>query len=262
MTEKKIPVGGMVFKIIIISFFIFNPLIINNTFAEITVREEDHNKDGKIDTWTYYDDGKEVRVELDINGDSKVDSWVWLKDKKKIKSECDFNGDGKVDFWAYSDDSKTYLSKFDRNYDGKIDSIEYYDNLDKFNISDWSRQEIDTDLDGNMDVWNEKEDNGIIVAKVDRNKDRRIDKKLYFKDENSQLRIQPYKVCFDNDADGVFDFFMYYANGDIIRIEKDNNNDGKIDTVISNKFLLYFMNLAENFRINRLKKKLGIFVYK
>ncbi len=41
--------------------------------------KKDRNKDGKIDTWYFYENGKIRKVEIDKDGDGNPDSWQEYK---------------------------------------------------------------------------------------------------------------------------------------------------------------------------------------
>ncbi|KUJ95592.1 MAG: Uncharacterized protein XD41_1425 [Desulfonauticus sp. 38_4375] len=48
--------------------------------------KKDRNKDGKIDTWYFYENGKIRKVEIDKDGDGNPDSWQEYKNGKLISS--------------------------------------------------------------------------------------------------------------------------------------------------------------------------------
>ena len=63
----------------------------------------DSNGDGKVDTWSYMDGPRVVRIEIDKNGDGTVDRWEYYTPDQKIE-KIGFSraNDGKEDAWSYS----------------------------------------------------------------------------------------------------------------------------------------------------------------
>jgi thiol-disulfide isomerase/thioredoxin len=60
----------------------------------------DINGDGKVDMWSYYQDGVEVYREIDSNFNQKVDQYRWFN-TGGMKWGVDTNEDGKIDTWKY-----------------------------------------------------------------------------------------------------------------------------------------------------------------
>ena len=104
------------------------------------VNEEDRNKDGKIDRWTYLKSDGGFIIKADNNYDGIVD-YVLETDSRgnKIYEEMDFN------------------------YDGVMDNFYYYEN------GVFVRQEIDSNFDGKIDIWIYLE-NGIYIKKIERSR--------------------------------------------------------------------------------------------
>ena len=62
----------------------------------------DSNGNGKIDTWSYMDGARIVRIEIDKDEDGKIDRWEYYgTDGKLEKVGLSRANDGKVDSWAY-----------------------------------------------------------------------------------------------------------------------------------------------------------------
>ncbi|MEO5667192.1 MAG: hypothetical protein ABIR96_03960 [Bdellovibrionota bacterium] len=125
---------------------------------------------------------------------------------KKIlaRVESDFNGDGRVDFIQSYDPKGEWvqMEKSDLDGDGRFDVtyIFVWDSARK--ETRVSEQQFDTNYDGNIDLWKEFDSRGrLTLRKLDRN------------------------------FDGRADYWESYDNGQVVRIEQDNNNDGKPDTI-------------------------------
>lgn len=118
--------------------------------------------------------------------------------------ESDFNGDGRIDFIQTYDPTGVWIQseKSDLDGDGRFDVtyIFVWDAPRKQNRL--SEQHFDSNYDGNIDLWKDFDSRGqVILRKLDRN------------------------------FDGRIDYWEYYSNGQVVRIEQDNNNDGRPDVV-------------------------------
>jgi hypothetical protein len=114
----------------------------------LACKERDLNFDGRKDTWYYYDDDGNVRMEeMDFTFDGRVDLVTHRRGGKIIRKEMDTNHDGRIDVWHYFEEG--VLTKIDRdsNFDGKVDYWEYYEGgqLDRIGYDD--------DGDGLVDRW-------------------------------------------------------------------------------------------------------------
>src|SRR6266699_100251 len=89
--------------------------------------EEDLNKNGKIDTWTYMDGTKIDRIEMDRDEDGKIDRWEHYVDNKLFKVGTSSRGDGVEDEWAFQG-PQGYLERVeaDTDLDGKVVKWENY----------------------------------------------------------------------------------------------------------------------------------------
>jgi antitoxin component YwqK of YwqJK toxin-antitoxin module len=62
----------------------------------------DSNKNGKIDTWSYMDGTRVVRIEIDKDEDGRIDRWeYYTPDQKLEKVGYSRANNGKPDAWAY-----------------------------------------------------------------------------------------------------------------------------------------------------------------
>lgn len=88
----------------------------------------DHNKDGKIETFSYWDGPRALRIEIDSDGDGRIDRWEHYGDGSRlIRVGSSRHDDGIEDTWTYPD-SEGHLAKVesDTNRDGVIDKRETY----------------------------------------------------------------------------------------------------------------------------------------
>jgi len=90
--------------------------------------EEDTNKNGRLDTWTYMDGTRVDRIEIDRDEDGKIDRWEHYTDGKLTSVGISTRGDGVEDQWAYQA-AAGYLERVetDTDRDGRVDKWETYD---------------------------------------------------------------------------------------------------------------------------------------
>jgi hypothetical protein len=109
----------------------------------------DSKGNGKVDTWSYMDGARVVRIEIDKDGDGKIDRWEYYgPDQKLEKVGLSRLNDGKEDAWSFAGPDGT-VERVDVSLhrNGKIDRVEHYEH------DVLVRAEEDTDADGKMDKW-------------------------------------------------------------------------------------------------------------
>ena len=118
--------------------------------GKLKLLKYDSKGTGKIDTWSYMDGARIVRIEIDTNGDGKVDRWEYYgEDRKLEKIGFSRANDGKEDAWSYpGPDGKTIVKiEISTRRDGKVTRIEHYEQ-EKLVAA-----EEDTDGNGTIDKW-------------------------------------------------------------------------------------------------------------
>jgi hypothetical protein len=88
----------------------------------------DANKNGRMDSFSYWDATRVIRIEMDQDEDGKIDKWEYYDEKNAIERVGSSSRDDEVqDTWAYPD-SAGFLARveFDTNRDGAIDKREFY----------------------------------------------------------------------------------------------------------------------------------------
>lgn len=116
-------------KILIFYTLIFSVFSFSITLAAET-KKEIKNKDGKVNTWTYYDDNnRPVRIESDRNNDNKIDLWIFYGKNGARVTQTDLNFDGRPDMYSYYQYGQRVKLEIDSDYDGILDQVnEYIDN--------------------------------------------------------------------------------------------------------------------------------------
>jgi hypothetical protein len=153
----------------------------------------DSDKDGKVDTISYMDGTRVLRVEIDKDEDGKVDRWEYYgPDQKLEKVGISRANDGKEDTWSYAaaDGTITHIEIAGKR-DGKVSRIEHYEKEQPVSA------EEDTDGDGRMDKW-ETFDAGRLTS-----------------------------VAFDTAHRGSPDRRLVYGSDGTVRVETDPQGDGK-----------------------------------
>jgi hypothetical protein len=117
--------------------------------GKLRLLKYDSKGTGKIDTWSYMDGTRVVRIEIDQDGDGKIDRWEYYDANQKLE-KVGFSRakDGKEDAWSYAGpDGSVVRIDVSTRRDGRVTRVEHYDH-DKLVSA-----EEDTDGDGRMDRW-------------------------------------------------------------------------------------------------------------
>jgi hypothetical protein len=104
---------------------------------------------GRVDTWSYMDGARVVRIEIDTNHDDRIDRWEYYDINQKLeKVGSSRRDDGIVDAWSFA------------NADGGLDRIEIstartgaVDRTEYYRREVMVRAEEDSDGDGAIDKW-------------------------------------------------------------------------------------------------------------
>lgn len=88
----------------------------------------DQNKNGRFDTFSYWDGTKLDRIEIDRDEDGKIDRWEHYGDGNKLVSVGSSSlGDGVEDTWSYADEQGQLTRvETDTDRDGTVDKRETY----------------------------------------------------------------------------------------------------------------------------------------
>jgi hypothetical protein len=128
--------------------------------GSLQILKYDSDGDGKIDTVSYMDGGRVLRIEIDKDEDGKVDRWEYYgPDQELEKVGFSRANDGVEDAWSYAGpDGSIVRIEVSTRRDGKPNRFEHYE---KDVIV---RAEEDTDGDGQIDKWETY--NGPVLASV------------------------------------------------------------------------------------------------
>jgi hypothetical protein len=161
--------------------------------GKLQLLKYDSKGNGKVDTWSYMDGARVVRIEIDKDGDGKIDRWEYYDADQKIeKVGLSRLNDGKADAWSFAgSDGKIARVEVSTHRDDRIDRIEYFEH------EVMVRAEEDGDGDGRPDKW-ETYDGGRLTS-----------------------------VAFDTTHRGVADRRLTYGPGGAARMEVDPKGDGR-----------------------------------
>jgi hypothetical protein len=117
--------------------------------GKLQLLKYDANGDGRIDTWSYMDGTRVLRIEIDKDEDGKIERWEYYDANQKLeKTGTSRANDGKEDAWLFAGaDGAIVRIDVSTRRDGKITRREYYDH------DALVRAEEDSDEDGRPDKW-------------------------------------------------------------------------------------------------------------
>ena len=99
------------------------------------------------------------------SGNGKPDRWIYLKADGGYIIEADNNYDGKIDYRLETDEmGRKVFEEMDFEFTGRMNNFYYYVN------GVLARHEIDSNNDGNIDIWIYLEE-GIYIVRIERDTD-------------------------------------------------------------------------------------------
>ena len=160
--------------------------------GRLSLLKYDANGNGVVDTWSYMDGARVVRIEIDKDEDGKIDRWEYYgADQKLAKVGFSRQNDGKEDAWSFP------------RPDGSIDRIE-----------------ISTARDGKVTRIEHYQQNALVSAEEDSDGDGRMDK--WERYDGARLA----SVAFDTRHRGTPDRRLIYGADGSVRVEADEKGDG------------------------------------
>jgi hypothetical protein len=95
--------------------------------GKLQLLKYDSKDSGRVDTWSYMDGARVVRIEIDRDGDGHVDRWEhYGPDQKLEKVGTSSSNDGKVDRVEFYQRDAIVRADEDTNRDGRTDKWETY----------------------------------------------------------------------------------------------------------------------------------------
>jgi hypothetical protein len=130
--------------------------------GEIIRQEEASKGDGRVDTWSYFKDGRLMRREVDTRGEGRADSIFYYAGDKIVREERDENGQGRMNYRATFQDGRLAKVEKDTSGSGRTDLWVYYDTAKESEIV--IKEEKDLNGDGVVDLWSHY-DNGRLARR-------------------------------------------------------------------------------------------------
>lgn len=96
--------------------------------GKLTKVDVDQNKNGRHDTFSYWNGAQVIRIELDRDEDGRIDRWEYYDGRQQvIRLGSSSRDDQVVDTWTYPD-SGGFLAKVetDTDRDGVVDRREFF----------------------------------------------------------------------------------------------------------------------------------------
>jgi hypothetical protein len=156
--------------------------------GKLTLLKYDSNGNGVVDTWSYMDGARVVRIEIDKDEDGKIDRWEYYDANQKLEKIASSRaGDGKPDSWSYlGPDGTIDHVDVSTRHDGKQNRIEHY----KKDLL--VAAEEDDDGDGNVDKWEVYEGDHLASIAFDTTHRGTPDRRLiYGPNGTARLEIDP-----------------------------------------------------------------------
>lgn len=130
--------------------------------GEIIRQEESTKGDGRVDTWSYFKDGKMVRREVDTRQLGRPDTVYFYDNDKLVREERDEAGLGSMTYRAIYQNGRLAKIEKDTSGSGRPDLWVYYDPSKDGEIL--VKEERDLNADGIADIWTYYE-NGRLVRR-------------------------------------------------------------------------------------------------
>jgi len=130
--------------------------------GEILRQEEASKGDGRVDSWSYYQDGRMVRRDIDRRGNGRPDSIYYYEKDTIVREERDETGQGRMTYRASYQNGRIEKVEKDSSGQGRPDLWVYYDTSRDGEIV--VKEERDLNGDGVADLWSFY-DNGRLVRR-------------------------------------------------------------------------------------------------
>jgi hypothetical protein len=95
--------------------------------GEILRQEESSKMDGRVDTWSYFKDGKLVRRDVDHHGNGRPNAVYYYDDQKIVREERDETGEGRMTYRAEYQDGRLARVERETRGNGRPDLWVIYD---------------------------------------------------------------------------------------------------------------------------------------
>jgi len=130
--------------------------------GEIIRQEEATKNDGRVDAWSYFQEGQMVRRDVDRRGSGRPDTIYYYEKDKIVREERDEAGQGRMTYRASYQNGRIEKVEKDSSGQGRPDLWLFYDTSRDGEIV--VKEERDLNGDGVADLWTFY-DNGRLVRR-------------------------------------------------------------------------------------------------
>ncbi len=160
----------------------------DSTTGRLTQLAYDSNRNGIMDAWTDMDGATPLGSRVDHNEDGRIDRWEYYdRGVRLVKVGFSRKDDGTPDAWAFANGdgrlARVELSSF--GDEARIDRWEFYDGADVGLDPVLTRAEEDTNHDGRPDRWETYEGRQLATVAWDATGDGIADRRVTYR--NSRL---------------------------------------------------------------------------
>lgn len=156
--------------------------------GKLQLLKYDSNRNGKVDTLSYMDGTRVLRIEIDQDEDGRLDRWEYYgADQKLERTGTSRANDGKEDAWLYAGpDGAIVRIDVSTRRDGKVNRTEHYEK------DALIRAEEDSNEDGKPDKWETYEGGRLVSVAFDTTYRGTPDRRLIYGTEGSaRLEVDP-----------------------------------------------------------------------
>lgn len=156
--------------------------------GRLNLLKYDSNGNGVVDTWSYMDGPRVLRIEIDQDEDGKIDRWEYYDAAQKLeKVGFSRQHDGIVDAWQYfAADGSVIRLDISAHRDGVVTRTEHFDHGKLVSA------EEDTDGDGRVDKWETYAGDRLASVAFDSTHRGSADRRLqYLADGSVRVEVDP-----------------------------------------------------------------------
>ena len=156
--------------------------------GKLQLLKYDSNGNGVIDTWSYMDGARAVRIDIDADEDGKIERWEYYGPNQKLeKVGFSRSNDGKEDAWSYPGEGGAIERiEMSTKRDGKVTRVEH------FKADRLVAAEEDGDQDGRIDKWETYDGDRLASVSFDTQHRGTADRRLiYAADGAARLEVDP-----------------------------------------------------------------------
>jgi len=156
--------------------------------GKLQLLKYDSNGNGVIDTWSYMDGARAVRIDIDADEDGKIERWEYYGPNQKLeKVGFSRSNDGKEDAWSYPGEGGAIERiEMSTKRDGKVTRVEH------FKADRLVAAEEDSDQDGRIDKWETYDGDRLASVSFDTQHRGSADRRLiYASNGTARLEVDP-----------------------------------------------------------------------